>query len=117
VTSCMVHEAQWSKADAIVDHDGPDRHQGDEAVVYPHVQGQQERTDMIGQGLCKRIERMKRQAGQRRGLSKPVVEDMQVLVEKTGMQGAVDPIDAGFGDGQDGDNAAEQIGPTVFTEK
>ena len=86
---------------AVVDHDGPDLDEGEEGDVGELLQREDEGEQVVGDGLGKAVERVEGVAGEGRGHDPLVVRLVQALVEELAVQGAVDPVDAEVGEGQE----------------
>jgi len=86
---------------AVVDHDGPDLDEGEEGDVGELLQGEDEGEEVVGDGLGEAVERVEGVGGEGCGHDPLVVRLVQALVEELAVQGAVDPVDAEVGEGQE----------------
>jgi hypothetical protein len=86
---------------AVVDHDGPDLDEGEEGDVRELLQREDEGEEVVGDRLREAIERVEGVGGEGCGHDPLVVRLVQALVEELAVQGAVDPVDAEVGEGQE----------------
>ncbi|KAB8349513.1 hypothetical protein FH972_023539 [Carpinus fangiana] len=83
---------------AVVDHDGPQVHKGEEADVGELGEGEDEGEDVVGDALGEAVERVEGVAG-KGGRHYPLVVGLvQVLVDAWVVQAAVDPVDEEVGE-------------------
>jgi hypothetical protein len=86
---------------SIMDHNRPDLNEGEECDVGELLQGEDEGEEVVRDGLGEAIERVESVRGEGRGHDPLVVRLVQALVEEFAVQGAVNPVDAEVGEGQE----------------
>lgn len=101
VASGAVDDGRVGDVLAVVDHDGPDLDESEEGDVGELLQGEDEGEEVVGDGLGEAVERVESVGGEGRGHDPLVVRLVQALVEELAVQGAVDPVDAEVGEGQE----------------
>jgi hypothetical protein len=101
VASGAVDDGRVGDVLAVVDHDGPDLDEGEEGDVGKLLQREDEGEEVVRDGLGEAVEWVESVGGEGRGHDPLVVRLVQALVEELAVQGAVNPVDAEVGEGQE----------------
>jgi hypothetical protein len=120
VASRAVDDGRVGDVFTVVNHDGPDLDESEEGDVCELLQREDEGEQVVWDGLGEAVERVESVAGEGCGHDPLVVRLVQALVEELAVQGAVDPVDAEVGEGQEdrelnpvpgvAENAQERVG-------